>query len=200
MTPISRSAMSAPDCGLLGRFVADRDEAAFAALVARHGPSAWSVCRRVLTNPADAEDAWQATFLILARRAAAVRDYRRVGAWIRGVARKVAVKRRTQIALRAERESPATFDPPAPERSFSDLRRVLDEELSVLPADYRAPLVKCGLEGKTREEAAREIGCTVTVLRGRLDHGRDRLRARLQASGSMIETVRVACGDDAREC
>ena len=140
------------DRQLLRRFAADRDEAAFAALVRRHGPLVRGVCRRLLRQEQDAEDAFQATFLVLARKAdLAWRDS--VSGWLHGVAVRVARKARARAARRRGREL-TTGDPPdvaaRPEDGMRDLAARLDEELARLPERYRGPLLLCYLEGATR--------------------------------------------------
>jgi RNA polymerase sigma factor (sigma-70 family) len=185
-------AESTPDRGLLERFVADRDEAAFEALVRRHAPMVLGVCRRVLRHSEDTEDAFQAAFLILARRAAAVRKSDSLGSWLHGVAYRVAANLRRDLARRRAREA-VVSDPPEPaaaaEVSWQDVRVVLDEELARLPERLQAPLVLCYLEGKTRDEAARELGWSVGTLRGRLERGRDLLRSRLTRRGLALSAA-----------
>jgi RNA polymerase sigma factor (sigma-70 family) len=181
-----------PDHDLLGRFLHGRDEAAFAALVRRHGPMVLGVCRRVLKHAHDAEDACQATFLVLARRAACIRQRQAVGSWLHGVAYRVARKLQATVARRAAREGalgePEQADTTA-EVTWREVRLVLDEELARLPEKYRAPLVLCYLEGMTQDEAARQLGWAHGVLRGRLDRGRDRLRARLARRGLSLSAA-----------
>src|SRR5438067_8433549 len=172
------------DRDVLARFVADRDEAAFAELVRRHGGMVLGVCRRTLGNTSDAEDACQATFLVLARKAAAIRRTDAVGAWLYGVARRAAGRMRARAAR--GREVPLG-ELPGPDTTadvtWRDGLRVLDEELGRLPEAYRAPLVLCYLEGKTQDEAARQLGWTLGAFRGRLERGRARLRDRLNRRG-----------------
>jgi RNA polymerase sigma factor (sigma-70 family) len=188
----ARHAESTPDRGLLERFVADRDEAAFEALVRRHGPMVLGVCRRVLRHPEDTEDAFQAALLVLARRAAAVRKSDSLGSWLHGVAYRVATNLRRDLARRHAREA-VVADPPesaaAAEVSWQDVRVALDEELARLPERLQAPLVLCYLEGKTRDEAARELGWSVGTLRGRLERGRDLLRSRLTRRGLALSAA-----------
>jgi RNA polymerase sigma factor (sigma-70 family) len=188
----ARHAESTPDRTLLERFVADRDEAAFEALVRRHGPMVLGVCRRVLRHPQDTEDAFQAAFLVLARRAAAVRKSDSLGSWLHGVAYRVAANLRRDLARRHARET-VVADPPesaaAAEVSWQDVRLALDEELARLPERFQAPLVLCYLEGKTRDEAARELGWSVGTLRGRLERGRDLLRSRLTRRGLALSAA-----------
>lgn len=171
---------------LLGRFVARGDEAAFEALLTRHGPMVLGVCRRILGDPNDAADAFQATFLILVRKAGALRDPDQLGPWLYGVAFKVAAKARSDSARRRDRER-REVRPEASEEGSSldraDLRGILDEELNRLPEKYRRPIILCYLEGQTHEEAARRLRCTTGMLRGRLDRGREKLRSRLGRRG-----------------
>ena len=186
----SGAAEPAADGELLARFVAGRDESAFAALVERHGGMVFGVCRRVLRHGPDAEDAWQATFLALARQAASVRGS--VGAWLHAVAYRTARHLRNEVLRRAERVAPLD-DVAGPDTaeavSWREVRRVLDEELDRLPDHYRAPLVLCYLEGLTQDEAARRLGWAPGVLRGRLDRGRERLRAGLTRRGLSLSAA-----------
>jgi len=176
-----------PDQELLARFLEQRDKAAFAALMERHGGMVLGVCQRVLRNAHDAEDACQAVFLVLARKARSVRKWGSLGSWLHGVAWRTSHKLRAAQARRRTRETCAAAEKPAVSEpadiSWRDVQRLLDEELSRLPAIYRAPLVLCHLEGRTQDEAARELGWTGGTLRGRLERGRDKLRARLTRRG-----------------
>jgi RNA polymerase sigma factor (sigma-70 family) len=178
------------DAELLAHFVAARDGEAFAALVGRHGPLVWGVCRRLLADPRDAEDAFQAAFLVLARRAAAVRPREALAAWLHGVARRVALKARAAAARRRSRQPeglagdpPGRRPDPLDQLTAGELLAVIDEEVRRLPAAYRLPVVLCYLEGRTQEEAARLLGWPPGALRGRLDRGRARLQARLTRRG-----------------
>ncbi|HEY1188695.1 MAG TPA: sigma-70 family RNA polymerase sigma factor, partial [Gemmata sp.] len=150
------------DGQLLERFVRLRDEGAFATVVRRHGPMVLGVCRRVLGNAADADDAFQATFLVLARKAASVTARDRLAGWLQRVALNAARKlRRANLRRAAHEHARAAPSEPAtepPEPRF-ELIAVLDEELARLPDRYRAVLVLCDLEGHTRAEAARALGC-----------------------------------------
>ncbi len=179
------------DRELLDRFVARRDEAgeaAFAALVGRHGPMVLGVCRRVLRDPADASDAFQATFLVLVKRAGSVRVGPSLGPWLYGVSVRVARRARAVAVRRRGRETTVVAMPEVAardegDREAADLRARLDEAMRGLPARYRTALVLCYLEGMTHEEAARRLSCPVGTVRSRLARGRDLLRARLSRRG-----------------
>src|SRR5262249_50564641 len=162
------------------RFVARHDEAAFAALMYRHGPMVLGVCRRVLRHAQDAEDACQATFLVLVRRAAAIRRRASVGPWLHRLAHPLAGQVRAQAARRrAERlDDVALPADPAAELTWRELQVALDAELLRLPEKYRQPLVLCYLEGKTCDEAAQQLHWTLGALKGRLERGRALLGAR----------------------
>jgi RNA polymerase sigma factor (sigma-70 family) len=171
---------------LLERYLDRRDEAAFEALVSRHGPMVLGVCRRMLDNTDDVEDAFQATFLVLVRRARQLGPRDAIGPWLYGVAARVALRVRSQLARRRRHEPIAgEFPIVAPVRGEldPDLGEVLDQELSRLPSKYRSPLVLCYLEGRTHEEAARELHWPVGTVKGRLARARDLLRARLARRG-----------------
>jgi RNA polymerase sigma factor (sigma-70 family) len=174
------------DTQLLKRFARQKDEAAFAALVRRHGPMVLAVCRRVLHDAHDAEDAFQATFLVLVRKARFIARPELLANWLYGVAYRVAVKARANANRRSAHERRAgamTSVGSAPERIGSELRAVLDAELSHLPEKYRAPLVLCYLEGKTNEQAARLLGWPTGSISGRLARARELLRERLVSRG-----------------
>jgi RNA polymerase sigma factor (sigma-70 family) len=176
----------AGDVQLLRRFLAEGDEAAFAILVQRHGPMVFGVCRRLLQDENDAEDAFQATFLVLVRKAASLGRPGSLGPWLYGVASRTARKARTEAAMRRARERQLE-DLPAPEASgdvvWRDLRPLLDEEVGRLPHKYQAPFVLCYLEGKTNEEAAALLGCPKGTVISRLARARQRLRGRLERRG-----------------
>jgi RNA polymerase sigma factor (sigma-70 family) len=195
-----RGLVSAPQAGqtsdrqLLERFTRHRDETAFAELVRRHAPTVLGVCQRLLRDPNDAEDAFQATFLVLVRKAGALTDPEAVGNWLYGVARRTAVKARAAAARRRVRET-AVVDVAGPEETdlvWRDLRPVLDEEVSRLPARYRVPFVLCHLQGKTNEEAARYLGCPKGTVLSRLARARERLRARLARRGVALSAAALA--------
>jgi RNA polymerase sigma factor (sigma-70 family) len=174
------------DAELLGRFVRQRDEAAFKALLHRHGPAVLGVCRRVLHNEHDAEDAFQATFLVLSRKAGTLGKPQLLGNWLYGVACRIALKARAENAERRRKETQAVRVPvesAVPAVVWADLRPVLDEEVSRLPDRYRAPFVLCYLQGKTNEEAAQMLGCPKGTVLSRLATAREKLRSRLVRRG-----------------
>ncbi len=176
------------DGQLLGRFIATRDETSFVALVRRHGPMVLGVCRRVLHNSHDAEDAFQATFLVLARRAASVVKRESVGSWLYGTAYRTAMEARAMNARRRTRERPVENLPhpivvPA---EAQDWRPLLDRELSLLPEKYRAAIVLCDLEGRTRKESARLLSINEGTLSSRLARGRTLLARRLTNCGVIL--------------
>ena len=160
------------DGQLLDLFVRKRDEAAFAAVVRRHGPMVLGVCRRVLGNSTDAEDAFQAAFLVLARKAASIGRRSLLAQWLHGVAYYTARRLRRANARRAARERPLADvrEPVACDGVDlnEELLAILDEELGRLPERYRKPILLCDLEGITRREAARLIGCPEGTVAGRL--------------------------------
>jgi RNA polymerase sigma factor (sigma-70 family) len=188
-------ARDTPDQGLVEAFVATRSEAAFAALVRRHGPMVLNLCRRVLGNHQDAEDAFQATFLVLARKASSLRDRPLVGSWLYGVACRTARKALTARARRAAREQSAAASAPRDplaEVSIREAQGLVDAELERLPEKYRAPLVLCCLEGLARDEAARQLGWAVGLLKSRLEQARELLRSRLARRGLPLPTGLLA--------
>jgi RNA polymerase sigma factor (sigma-70 family) len=185
---------AASDRQLLERFALGREEAAFAALVQRHGPLVWGVCRRLLGNQHDAEDAFQAAFLVLARKAGSIAWRASVANWLYGVAYRVASRARAERQRRRAHERQAawaaqTESPPT--GAWQELRQVLDEELRCLPDKYRAPMVLCYLEGKTRDEAAQQLGWTPARVKTRLERGRELLRGRLHRRGLTLSAALV---------
>lgn len=188
----ARDADGTSDGDLVARFAQHRDEAAFTELLRRHGPMVLGVCRRLLGDSADADDAFQATFLVLVRKAGALGAPNSVANWLHGVAHRTAFKARGEAAKRRQREREA-IDMPAREPSaevlWRDLRPVLDEEIQRLPARYRAAFVFCHLEGKTNEEAARLLGCPKGTVLSRLARARERLRSRLTKRGVTLSTT-----------
>jgi RNA polymerase sigma factor (sigma-70 family) len=183
------------DHQLLQRFATVREEAAFAALVRRHGPLVLGVCRRILHDPHDAEDAFQATFLALARRAASVGRRAALATWLYQVAYHAALRTRKLSAVRRQHEGkvpPRRPHDPLAEVTGRELLAVLDEELARLPERLRSPLVLCYLEGKARDEAARELGWSLGTLKRRLEQGRAVLHARLAGRGLSLAALLAA--------
>jgi RNA polymerase sigma factor (sigma-70 family) len=183
------------DGHLVELFSSRGEAAAFEALVRRHGPMVLSVCRRVLRDGHDAEDAFQATFLLLARKAGAIRKRESVGSWLYGVAYRIARKASAEAARRRRRERQAAeLRPAAPgfDAAWRGLQAVLDEELNGLPEKYRLPLILCYLEGQTHDEAARQLGLPAGTVKSRLARGRVRLRGRLARRGLNLAAVPFA--------
>jgi RNA polymerase sigma factor (sigma-70 family) len=179
------------DGELLDRFRGGGEEAAFALLVQRHGSMVLGVCRRVLGDEHDAEDAFQATFLVLARKASSIRRRASVASWLYGVARRIAAKAKVEAARRRRREQRYEEMPrrqPGDEMAYREVRQVLDEELGELPDKYRVPLILCHLESKSQSEAARELGWARATLADRLARGRELLRGRLVRRGLTLST------------
>jgi RNA polymerase sigma factor (sigma-70 family) len=162
------------DRELLRSFATNNDQDAFAVVVTRHAPLVWGVCRRILGHHQDAEDAFQATFLILARRAGSVRWQTSVGGWLHTVAQRLAVRARKQAQQRRIHECEASRTPPG-DASLLELAAVVDEELCRLPAKYREPLLLHYLEGATTEAAARQLGLSRSAFYNRLTRGRELL-------------------------
>ncbi len=174
------------DGQLLERFRTRRDEAAFESLVELHGPMVLGLCRRFLRDPRDIEDAFQATFLVLVRKAPEIRDGGLLANWLYGVALRVATRARANLLRRRGREHAiGDLDPAsAPDANeVLGMGPVLDQELSRLPAKYRAPLVLCYLRGQTHDQAAQELRCPVGTVRSRMARGRDLLKRRLTRQG-----------------
>jgi RNA polymerase sigma factor (sigma-70 family) len=190
-----QASRSDSDDYLLERFAGNREEAAFAALVERHGPTVLGVCRRVLGDVHDAEDAFQSTFLTLARKAGSIRRREAVASWLYRVAYRVAVQAKVHFASQRAQEAAAAAERPTsdrPDLSWRDLWPVLDEEMNRLPDKYRAPLVLCFLEGKTNEEAAEELGWPAGSVRGRVARARALLRDRLIRRGVTLPAAALA--------
>lgn len=179
-----------PDGQLLERFVHRRDEAGIAILVQRHGPMVWGVCRRILRHHHDAEDAFQATFLVLARKAASIRPREMVANWLHGVAHQTALKARATRSKRQRRERQVTNMPEPEMVEHQDLRPdlqlLLDEELRGLPAKYRIAILLCDLEGKSRHAAAQQLGLPEGTVASRLARARTLLAKRLAAKGVVL--------------
>ena len=190
----ARSASAASNAQLLARYAAERDEDAFTELVRRHGPMVYGVCRRVLVHAHDAEDAYQATFVILSHKADSLRKADSLSCWLHGVALRVSLGLKRNLRRRKD-QSPLPADVPREESddvSWREVRCLLDEELARLPESLRQPLILCYLEGKTRDEAAEQLGWSLSTFRGRLERGRDRLRWRLQKRGVALSAALLA--------
>jgi RNA polymerase sigma factor (sigma-70 family) len=170
------------DGELVAEYVNRRDEAAFAALVRRHGPMVWGVCRRLLGHH-DAEDAFQATFLVFARKAAEITSRELLANWLYGVARQTALRAQATATRRKCRERQVSEMPELPVTQPELPRHLLDEELLRLPERYRAVIVLCDLEGHTRQEAARQLRCPEGTVAGRLARARAMLAKRLTRHG-----------------
>jgi RNA polymerase sigma factor (sigma-70 family) len=185
------------DAALLARFVRG-DEAAFELLVWRHGPLVLGACRRVLRHEQDAEDAFQATFLTLARRAGTVGRRGSLAGWLYTVARRLALRARERQAAQGRREGPLEVEPPqggaGPEEDVArrELGPLIEGEVAKLPEKYRAAFVLCHFEGKTNEEAAALLGCPKGTILSRLARARERLRRRLVARDVALAAVPVA--------
>jgi RNA polymerase sigma factor (sigma-70 family) len=180
------------DGQLLEKFIHCHDGEAFAEVVRRHGPMVLGVCQRVLRHNQDAEDAFQATFLVLAEKAQRLRRPELLANWLYGVAYRTALHARQRSTRRREHERKAASMCAAksePEIGSEELQRLLDEELSRLPEKYRTPLVLCYLEGKTNEEAARLLGWRVGSMSYRLGRSRKLLRKRLEARLSTLSCI-----------
>jgi RNA polymerase sigma factor (sigma-70 family) len=177
---------------LLRRFASRRDPVALEALVVRHGPMVLGVCRRVLGNRHASEDAFQATFLVLAKKAGTIRDPDRLGPWLHGVAHRVAVRSRADLARRnaheksGAEEAAMAASSSEPDFDRAEMRATLDEEVGRLPEKFRDPIVLCYLDGLTHDEAAVRLRCPVGTVRSRLSTGRARLRDRLVRRGVVV--------------
>jgi RNA polymerase sigma factor (sigma-70 family) len=182
------------DGELLELFARDRDQSAFAALVGRHGAMVLNVCRRILHNDLDAQDAYQAAFLVLVQKARSIRKKNSVGSWLHGVARRAATNLRKQSARRRVREQQVAVRPeqhPA-DVSWREMQTILDDEIQRLPERLSTPLVLCYLEGKTHDEAAQQLGWKLTTFRGRLERARELLRKGLTRRGVTLSAALLA--------
>jgi RNA polymerase sigma factor (sigma-70 family) len=198
-----QSCCQVADHELLERYVAAQEGYAFAALAKRHGSMVMGLCWRILRHQQDAEDAFQAAFLVFARKAGTIRKSESIASWLHSVAFRAANKLRASQARRRARcqtqfgletlldVSQADF---SRDLSFRETQRVLEEELNRLADKYRAPLLLCCVEGRTRDEAAQQLGWSLGVLRGRLDRGRELLRARLVRRGLSLSVALLALG------
>jgi RNA polymerase sigma factor (sigma-70 family) len=186
---------AATDAQLLERFVRTRDEAAFELLVRRHGGLVLGVCRRILRQPQDAEDAFQATFLALVRKASTIAKHDSVAGWLYRVAYRAAREAKTRAARRTEREARAgvrAAPDPASEVAWRDLAPVLDEQVARLPELFRTPFVLCCLEGHSLDEVAHLLGCPRATVGTRVARAKERLRGRLLRRGLSLSTAMPA--------
>jgi RNA polymerase sigma factor (sigma-70 family) len=190
--PSKGSEEGTSDGELLERYLARQDEMAFAALMERHGPMVLGVCRRMLANEQDAEDAFQATFLVLVRKGRSVVPRGAVGNWLYGVARRTAAHARSAASARRVRERVLARPELQTQEAAPELGPVLDQELARLPDKYRAPVVLCDLEGKTRREAALELGWPEGTVAGRLSRARTLLAGRLARRGLALSPATLA--------
>ncbi len=190
---------------LLDRFTIERDGSAFEALLDRHGPMVLGVCRQFLRDPNDVDDAFQATFLVLVRKAASLRRKDLLGNWLYGVAcrvalrsRSVGIRRQTTVALSERLEGlpcagGSRFSEPVSETVLRDEERPLvHEEVNRLPRKYRTPIVLCYFEGLTHDQAAARLGWPVGTVKGRLSRARDLLRTRLSRRGVSVASTALA--------
>jgi RNA polymerase sigma factor (sigma-70 family) len=192
---MSIDACKRTDRQLLGEFATGRDEEAFAELVRRHGPMVLGVCRQLLRHEQNAEDAFQATFLVLARKAGSIRSPEALPNWLFGVATRMATRQRTLAGRRQAREVPLVDSlPTRPEamQPRAELWSVLCEEIGRLPERYRIPFILCYLDGETNEEAGRQLKIPAGTVFSRLARARKRLRERLVRRGIAISPVLFA--------
>ncbi len=183
------------DQELLQRFIGNRDQAAFTVLVQRHGPMVLSICRRVVGDLHAAEDAFQATFMVLVRRARSIRRKSLLGGWLYGVALHVALKAKAQSAARCRRERQFTAMTPAQPLDnllSQELREVLDDEVDRLPEKYRTAIILCYFQGKSHEQAAQELGLPKRTVTSRLGRGRELLRQQLTKRGLALSAGMMA--------
>src|SRR5262249_26362432 len=189
-----QDAQQRTDRELLDDFSGSRNQAAFAALVARHGPMVLRVCRRVLNHEQDAEDAFQATFLVLARNTGSIRKREALVQWLHGVAYRTAMEAKRKAARRRTHEArlrPLTSQQ-APRPTWDDVQDVLDDEIQRLPEAFRTAFVLCVLEGKSGPEAAALLGIKPGTVSSRLTRARQRLRRRLARRGIQLSALLAA--------
>jgi RNA polymerase sigma factor (sigma-70 family) len=199
---LAKSAPSQSDAELLRQFISERDERAFTALVHRHGRLVWAVCRHLTRSDADADDAFQATFLVLIRNAAKVRDPAKLSSWLHGVAYKVCAKSRDASRRRIEREQAIALHQrngeAVADSAWDRALAAAHEEVARLPEKLRAPFVLCCLEGVSVTDAAEQLGCKLSALSARLVRAKNALQARLEVRGVTIgvaaATVAVTAG------
>src|SRR6202453_129126 len=181
------------DSQLLDAFVARRDEAAFEVLVWRHGTMVFNLCRRILHDAHQAEDAFQATFLVFVRKASSIGKRESLGSWLYKVAFRIACRARARSAKNvpgvADVDGLSAGTAPDEDVVWRDLKPVLDEEINRLPEKFRAPFVLCHLQGHTNEEAAQMLGCPKGTILSRLARGREKLRSRLARRGVALSAA-----------
>src|SRR5262245_30985437 len=195
MSTAARADHGKSDVELIRRFVETHDESAFEALVRRHGPLVQGVCRRILGDAHNAEDAFQAVFLVLVRKSASIRQPELLANWLYGVAYRIARKARIGALRRQTRERRAgkmATQARLLDLEWVELKTVLDEELSQLPEKYRAPLILCYLCGRTNAEAARQLGWPSGSMSERLSRAREMLRRRLNRRGLTLSAGLLA--------
>lgn len=186
---------SLADKQLLTRFFRRREDAAFAALVERHGPLVYRVCRRVLSDANDADDAFQATFMVLVRKGAALKQPERLANWLYGVAYRTARKVKVKSAIRSRHEHEArqpTIAADVDSLTLQELQSILEEEIGNLPEKYALPLTLCYLEGKTNTQAAAQLGWPEGSISRRLSRARELLRSRLVRRGLAMSAALIA--------
>ncbi len=182
---------------LLSRFVGERDEVAFEAIVSRHGPMVLGICRRLLDDPHDVEDAFQATFLILVKKARVLRDRDLLASWLYGVALRVATRsrrNRTRRRMRERTDIDNDVMTPADDGDRREIWSEIDAEVARLPAKFRTPIVLCYFEGLTHDQAAERMSCPVGTVRSRMTKGRELLRSRLTRRGLAPTPTLLAVG------
>jgi RNA polymerase sigma factor (sigma-70 family) len=185
------------DAQLLERFAVQGDEAAFELLMWRHGPMVWGLCRRILQDHHEAEDVFQATMLVLARKAGSIGQYQSIASWLYKVTYRIALRARAGSSKRARfqkqvRQLPAAVVLPDTESAGGELRQVIDEEVTRLPEKYRAPVVLCYLQNKTNEEAAKLLRWPVGTVKTRLVRARDLLGRSLGRRGMALSAAGLA--------
>ena len=194
-SPAGKPVHEPDDVELLKKFAVEHDEAAFELLVKRHGPLVQGVCRRILGDVHEAEDAFQAVFLVLVRKAGSIRKPELLANWLYGVACRIARKARIRAIRKENRERQAGKMPTQDQLldlEWAELKAVLDDELSQMPERYRAPLVLCYLRGQTNAEAAAQLGWPTGSISERLARAREMLRKRLNRRGLTLSAGLLA--------